>query len=207
MPIVIIENVKNGPSNVSANLLTSQINSNASNTLSDGKSSVDASQIIDATLNQPAIYASSKKVNETSASTFSSSSTTSTNSSNVSETGEDEDEEDIELIFDMDNNSLKEVNNLQIESASIRNEEQISLIEQTEVRLNETLKQDVYSHSREAIITQPNEKNDAGQDDDDEDNIIFDLDSKRVIKNENAVDMYAPTHSKSKITITKVVKK
>lgn len=144
--------------------------------------------------------------NESSISSSSSDSTKSTNSNSLSE--EEDDGEGIELVFDMDNNSIKEIKNAN-EIPNVKNEEQIDLIQDTENRLNDVSKKDGHSKSEGRVLVNGDKGKQSICEEEDE-NVIFDLDNNKVIKNENIIDMNisfnTPTHSKSKITITKIVK-
>ncbi len=144
--------------------------------------------------------------NESSISSGSSDSTKSTNSNSLSE--EEDDGEGIELVFDMDNNSIKEIKNAN-DIPNVKNEEQIDLIQDTENRLNDVSKKEGNNKLDGQFLTNGDKGKQSICEEEDE-NVIFDLDNNKVIKNENIIDMNisfnTPTHSKSKITITKIVK-
>ena len=102
---------------------------------------------------------------------------------NEDENNEDEEEEEdgIELVFDMDNNSIKEIkeNITTNTSTYIKNEQEV------EVASNKV------------------------KTDDEEENVIFDLDNNTVIKNNNVIVLNTggevkPSPSKSKIVITRL---
>jgi len=197
-------------SNTSNTLISSRIN------LSDEslgklipksrKESTNAIEIIEAPSERKKDTESATTISSGESVSSSSVCTKSTGSNSASE--EEDDEEGIELVFDMDNNSIKEIKNLS-DNPIVKNEEQINLIQDTENNLNNMLftnEQDNKSHGifNASKISQENSE-------EEEENVIFDLDNNKVIKNENIIDMNipfnTPTNSKSKITITKIVKK
>jgi hypothetical protein len=199
--------------NTSNTLISSRINLSNETLgnlmLKSRKESTNASEIIEVPSERKKDTESATTISSSESVSSSSSSsvcTKSTGSNSVSE--EEDDEEGIELVFDMDNNSIKEIKNLS-ENPIVKNEEQINLIQDTENSLNNVLfknEQDNKSHGmfNASKINQENSE-------EEEENVIFDLDNNKVIKNENIIDMNipfnTPTNSKSKITITKIVKK
>ena len=105
---------------------------------------------------------------------------------NEDEEEEEEDEEDedgIELVFDMDNNSIKEI------------------------KENITTNTSTYTIKNEQEVGVASNK---VKTDDEEENVIFDLDNNTVIKNNNVIVLdggggeVKPSPSKSKIVITRL---